>query len=210
MSQEEIRQRWAKYNLLGEGKDRSAYGPVWYRGDTMFNLKRPGARIIKNHKGKFVALSNGEIHPGMGTGPDKKSGQLFHASHYVACIGVFSQYEGDSMGVPQLHERLNFLFNREFAQELADYREARPADFAENPDFWIRKVMEALSRINNRRLEYSSSFGLNWTSYQPDKWRPQVTEFFITGAQLYNMPSAVAKRERAAARRTAKKAFGVE
>lgn len=214
MSQEETRFRWARFNMLGQGKNRSAYGTLWYRGDTLFSAWMPAARVLRNHEGRVAALYNGMASVGRGletwNGRVKVDGRSWDFSANTPCVGVFSRYEGDCMPAETLHRRCNFLWNAQFKEALVSYQEEKPSDFASNPDFHVEKVVKNLQNIENARLRYSVFFALGWDPIDTEDYRSDIAEFYHTHADVYNMPKNVEKRERAAARRTAKKAFGVE
>jgi hypothetical protein len=214
MSVEDIRLRWAKWNLQRMGKDRSVFSGVWYRGDTLFSGYLPAARILFNKDGKSIALNAGlGIGVGNGTGTwvgnKQVKGQDFDMTMCTPCIGVFTRFEQDCMPAETLHRRLHFLWGQQFKEYLTQYKEDKPSNFSDRPDIYTNKVIDNLKRVEDDRRVYSKFFSLGWEKIDVNDWRGEVYDWYRTAADIYNMPQNVNKRERAAARRTAKKAFGI-
>jgi hypothetical protein len=212
MSVEEVRQRWARFNVFGEGKDHSTKlgATVWYRREILFYYDNPAARIFK-FGSKFAAITKpgSGVYAGQGTGVDKNEGRVWDLGMFAPCIGVFSHYEGDFMDAETTHNRNRWLWSKQYGEARQSMYDHRAMDFADKPDQFVTSLIKKLNGINESRMRYSKFFALGWDNYDVESLRSEISLHYHEHADLFNMPSAVAKRERALARRTAKKAFGV-
>jgi hypothetical protein len=200
-------QRFIEWNLAEAGQDHGRYQDWSYKEFRFFNQHYPIARIVTTAAGEKVRLVKaGSGNSWMG-GKLTFFGNAFH-TYYVPDIGVFSPYEGDYLPEPDMHRRQGYIMLQQvrcFAEDKLDTmngKKLQERNVASN-------LQGALQRLYERFDKYSQLFNLGWDPL-PIMYQSELAGEIDRMIRIYNNPKMVQKRERAAARKLAKKTLGLD
>lgn len=209
MSEQRIKARWLRWNLLGEGKDRSPFenAKYAYRGVVLYAHDWPVGRFVRLKNGNGVVLY---MPGGYATMPKL----LLGPSPYklvdcvsVDSIGVFSKYDGDMIDDAALHERLRWLFGAKAAL-LVEQAQILPVAQLVDRSRAMVLTGDMISTVDRYR-RYAGLFELKWPEFPPT-YLKSLTQIIERRSVKYNDSIEVAKRERKAARKEAKQALGLD
>jgi hypothetical protein len=208
MTEAAIKLRWVKYNVRGEGFERSLADERYsYRGPTLFSNNWPVARLVEGPGKVWHCLTRTGVHPAKV--PDWKPPRILGGTIRVPCIGVYSNLDGDIIPDDKLHARMEWLCHLE-AEQIHEFARTWPPNkllvkpqYGEIGSADLAKKMKA---VGARYNEYRGAFNLSWPDW-PDYYRTDFDDIIFERSQAYFDPAEVAKRERVVARREAKKAL---
>lgn len=209
MSMSQIIKRWVLHVLHDKGKDRSdALDRYAYRGVLLYSNDWPVARLVHAKGRRWVCLTRtGAAAPtSSGVVGVPYVGNLVH----VPCVGAFSQYEGDMLPDDKLHDRLSWLWHAE-AQGIIEKAQTWPMVKLLSTGWrqGNKTLQRDMSNVYGRYHAYRDAFDLDWPDF-PGRYENALGNALALRSNEYNAPKAVEKRERAAARKEAKQALGMD
>jgi hypothetical protein len=213
---EAIFMRWLKWNARGEGKDRSSsLGGQRYRyiGPILYSHDWPVARLVKDPDGNVVCLTKSGA---KAKNPPKEAGWTVPPrlvlTITVTDVGAFSKFEADVLDDDKLHERMKWLCHLE-AQTLIDTAlEMSTTTLAAKPKYRSSAggvLLDRELKLQQVYAAYTKAFRLKWPAWPPH-YRSDLSTAIQKRREEYNDPAAVEKRERAAAKKAARKAFDID
>jgi hypothetical protein len=195
------------FNLKGKGEPNTSPDGTWRRGPVMFNHVTGIWRVVEDYWGDKVLLKRSS-NPGKPECILRTNEGFDIPVLWVPHIGVFSKFVGDTVPINEaFHERNKFLF-------VSMARFIVREEIATTP---IQTIIERAWIMDNAKRqidhylpdawrEYSATFQLRWDPF-PGHYYNEMVEDVERRKEAYLDPTAVARRERAAARRTAMKAL---
>ena len=198
--------RWLRWNMLGEGKSRSlgSSNKFSYDGEFLFANTWPSARLEKRPKSRqWINLTRGHFYV-------PASEQTNVVNVYVPCVGCFSKIAIDSNSIAEHHVRLRWLWEA-MAMDLVKQAQGMKADglLISSWASGEEQLRRQLDEIEKHFDTYSKAFGLGWGPL-PQRCRDQLNMTIERRKRTFYHEKNIAARERAAARRAGKKAFGIE
>lgn len=205
----ECRAAFITWNLLGKGKESRVLGNYRYYNSVMYYQNMPSQRFVQAKDGRKHLLVRYMTSAMPDWAADKGSVSLG-----VPDIAVFSQFPGDWLDDPdEIHGRVKYMMLL-IAEDVVNQARGLSGEYICKPGRSFRRDTKSTmeTRINCQAKNwrsYSDAFRLGWPRF-PGLYLNQLTEIVDEKIKAYNDPASVAKRERAAARKAAKKALGVD
>lgn len=215
---EQVLTSWNRHlHGVSRSKDRTYftdYG-LWYDRDVVFYRYLPVIRAVPMPSGEFVYLVRCGVNDSSWNWAKilREGLKEQRVIHFTNCIGVFSTKRGDRVDGQLLLERMRHMIMHQLEDRLDRVHEE---DFeGEGRIMLAGRESHALLTfqrlIDNAYMAWDGlriAFDLHWGP-MPD-YAPIYRDKFRTALDAYMDPKAVEKRERATARRVAKKAFGLD
>lgn len=196
-----LRQQWFNWVLNGKGKEKHAVGKYSYDGAVFYADGTASQRLLKSKHGEWVLLCRYYA-------TQMPDWAKTHVSTIVVPdIAVFSVYPGDWYDDAEaIHDRQKFIMLSRI-NALIEEVEAMHAKELE-VEYRVKNVRDNLNKFYNNWNEYDHLFHLKW-GHLPAHYMDKVETIIRTKIAAWRDPTAVMKRERAAARKAAKEALGL-
>lgn len=203
-----VEDMFIRWNTLGTGSGHLVAGNWRFRKTAMYYQDRPYKRFINDAKGVPLMLRRLRAdEPSFKVSPTQAIWNKDVAYQYWTLpeIGVLSRFEGDMLSEDELHERHKYLFFAEL-RAVSDERVRTMPGHALQDE--ASKILALVDRMYARYWNYGQTFRLKWPE-MPKMYKEEVIETIRERLKRYHDPKQVAARERAHARKIAKKAFGL-
>ena len=212
MKAEELYEKWQKYCKYGDGKDTRRVGSHWYRGDFYYFQDRCKVRFVEG-----VFLMDTTVNCNL---PE----QPWWGHLALGDIGVFSDIEGDWLEGSELHARMQWVFVKRIQHYVdVDIPEFSGEQLVKRWSTWDRSTNPPRQNPSKRQLEHNldklDRLIANYNDYRealyclwsdiPAGFKLRAAETMVAAVNKYLDPDAVKRREKAAARKLAEKALGV-
>ena len=196
-----VRQRWFAYNLNRTGTEKYQAGKFRYDGPIFYIEASPSQRLMQSKRGIWVAMCR----YGHGIVPTWAKDKV--ATVVVPDIAVFSTYSGDWYDDPDdIHNRMKYIMLMRINALLDDLDSTMAKQF-EHPSHSV-SYSTTLDRHYQQWADYDHQFLLGWGTL-PQSFKDRLQAIVHKKQAQWRDPAAVAKRERQAARKSAKKALGL-
>jgi hypothetical protein len=208
-TRKDVEDQFIRWNVLGTGSDRAVSGNWTFRRHVLFYQRKPFKRFVSDSQKKpLLFVSNPDS---ASAGPSLIGKAVQYRMWGVPDIGVRSRFEGDEIGEIELHERNKYLFIAELAAYKDEtIRHISGAELANEGSNVLsplaRNILAHVGKMYTRWHNYSLTFALGWDEL-PEFYRDEIVLEIERKIERYHDPKSVAMRERANARRIAKKAF---
>lgn len=200
-----LMEQWIKLHLGMDGIPREtafdSNGP-WYREDVFFNGRTPNYRMLQDGKGKLTIAwpltRIGYITPAAYTSKVRVAG--------VQSIVVWSRFPGDMGDIEEMHDRNQYLLVQ--VMRFYVHENVAPMGNRDATDA-AAKLRQGYDKWEKAYYDYAQTFGLNWVEI-PEFYKENVDAAINEKVEAWTNPDAVARRERARARRIAKQALELD
>jgi hypothetical protein len=196
----QIYERWLDYNLYGMGKSTGRQGSHTYNQEVYYYGDRPVQRVFKRPGKRPVVVCINGMFP--------KSLRNEFEEIYVEDLAVFSQYPGDMLEGAAAHDRQRYMMLCRI-QNLVDIEVPGYTDEVCDNIRTLPGFEKKIGGFYDLYRRYSDLFGLHWPEL-PRSYRERGVHQIISKAENWSDPKAIQKRERAAAKRLANKALGLD
>ena len=196
----EVYERYLNYNLFHIGKGSGTQSSHHWHESIYYYNGLPVQRIFQRKGQRPVVVCIGGMFP--------KNMRKDFDEIFVEDIGVFSKYLGDMVDGQAAHDRQRYMM----LSRIQTYVDVVIPGMSDEQCHNVRTlpgIEKDLNGMYEKYRDYSILFFLDWPSL-PRSYIERAVSQVIAKAERWSDPKAITKRERAAAKRMANKALGLD